>query len=330
MVTRRRFVVASAAAPLVAPLALRAQQTSGPPRIGFLPLGSPANAYDRSQVDAFRQGLRDAGLIENQNVAVEIVWVSQESDYARATAELVQHGVRILVPAGTSASVAAKRHAGTLPIVFVTVGDPVGIGLAENLSRPGGNATGFSDVLLDLSPKYVGLALELDQAQGVVNYLWHTDWANGQHRFQATARATQASGLKLRSRGIRDLGEVGEAMTALRKEGALTVIIQPSPFTYRNRSEVIEAATRRGLATIFAWPTAAREGAVVAYGPDYADLYRQAASYVDRILKGARPSELPVQQPTKFELVINMKSARALGLAVPQSLQLRADEIVQS
>jgi putative ABC transport system substrate-binding protein len=179
-----------------------------------------------------------------------------------------------------------------------------------------------------LSAKYVGLALELGAPQAAINYLWYIDWANGLNRFQATARAAEDSGLNLRSRGIRDVGEADEALTALQKEGAPTVIIQPSPFTYRNRRELIDAATRRGLATIFAWPTAAREGAVIGYGPDYADLYRLAASYVDRILRGARPGELPIQQPKKFELVVNLKTARALGMTVPQSLLLQADEIV--
>ena len=330
MITRRRVVITFLAGTLAGPLVSLAQQQAGNPvRIGFLPLGSSSNAYDRSQVEAFRQGLRDAGLVENQHFAIDTVWVSNEGGYAQAANELVQRGAKILVPAGTSASLAAKRQTSTIPIVFITVGDPVGVGLAESLSRPGGNATGFSDVLLDLSGKYVGLAIELGDAQATVNYLWYTEWANAQHRFQATLRAAQSSGVKLRSRGIGDIGEANGVMIALKKDGALVLVIQPSPFTYRRRNELIDAAMNQGLATIFAWPAAAREGALIAYGPDYADLYRRAASYVDRILKGAKPGDLPIQQPTKFELVINLKTAKALGLTIPQSLLLRADEVVQ-
>jgi putative tryptophan/tyrosine transport system substrate-binding protein len=328
MVTRRR-VVGYVAGTLAAPLVSFAQQPNTPVRIGFLPLGLPSNAYDRSQVEAFRQGLRDAGLVENRHVAIDIVWVSNESGYPQAANELVQRGAKILVPAGTSASVAAKRQTSTIPIVFITVGDPVGIGLAESLSRPGANATGFSDVLLDLSGKYVGLATELGEPQATVNYLWYTEWANGQHRFQATVRAAQSSGVKLRSRGIGGIAEANDTMAAMRKDGALILIVQPSPFTYRHRTQLIDSAMNHGLGTIFAWPAAAREGALIAYGPDYADLYRQAASYVDRILKGAKPGDLPVQQPTKFELVINLKTAKTLGLAIPQSVVLRADDVIQ-
>jgi len=150
-ITRRRVVITFAAGTLAAPLVSFAQQqANNPVRIGFLPLGLPSNAYDQSQVEAFRQGLRDAGLVENRHFSIDIVWVTNEGGYAQAVNELVQRGAKILVPAGTSASVAAKRQTSTIPIVFITVGDPVGIGLAETLSRPGGNATGFSDVLWTL------------------------------------------------------------------------------------------------------------------------------------------------------------------------------------
>jgi putative ABC transport system substrate-binding protein len=280
-------------------------------------------------VDAFRQGLRESGLIEHRHVELEVAWITSEEDYPRAVSDLVQRGARLLVPCGTSASLAAKRHGSTIPVLFISVGNPVGIGLVESLSRPGGNATGFSDVLADLSGKYVQFARELGNPQAPIHYLWHTAWADGQYRLQATERAAQSAGVKLRPRGIADVAEVNDALAAMKKAKAVSVIVQPSPFTFRQRDRIIEAALRHGLPTVFAFPPAAREGALMAYGPDYADLYRRAGASVDRILKGAKPADLPVEEPTKFELVVNAKTAKALRFTIPQSLFLQGAEIIQ-
>jgi len=329
MITRRRAAIVLGMGSLAASLGSFAQALSqGVTRIGVLPLGSRTSLYDVALVDAFRQGLRQVGLIENRNVAIDVVWVANESEYPKAVNELLQRGAKVLVPAGTSASVATKRQTSTVPIVFTTVGDPVGVGLVENLAHPGGNVTGFSDVLLDLSGKFVELARALGAPGSPVNYLWYTGWANGQKRFQATQAAAQAAGVQLRSRGIGDIAEASEAMVVMKKEGATALIIQPSPFTYLQRLRLLDSATAQGLGTIFAWPVVAREGALMAYGPDYSDLYHRAASYVDRILKGAKPGDLPVEQPTRFELVINLATARILKLSVPESVILRADEVI--
>jgi putative tryptophan/tyrosine transport system substrate-binding protein len=328
-VRRREFVRLLGGAAAAWPLVALAQPVEKSIRIGFLPLGSPTNAYDQSLVEAFRQGLREAGLVENQHVTLDIVWVGSEPEFAQAVSDLVRRGAKLLITAGSSASAAAKHNTSIIPIVFVSVGNPIGIGLVESLSHPGRNATGFSDVLADLSGKYVQFAIELGKPQSAIDYLWYAQWPDGKNRLQATERAAQSSAVELRSRGIGDIAEANDVLVAMKKDGALTLVVQPSPFTYRHRSRIIDSAMSHGLATIFAWPVAAKDGALIAYGPDYAASYHHAASYADRILKGTNPADLPVQEPTKFELAINLKTAKALGLTVPTALLAGAGEVIE-
>ena len=316
-------------ASLALPVPNAQPQGNGPPLVGFLPLGSPSSAYDRSLVDAFRQGLREAGVVENRDVVIEVVWTtSDDLDVSRAVVSLVQRGVKLLIPVGTTASMAVKRKAPTTPILFVSVGNPLGIGLVSSLARPGGIVTGFGDFLADLGSKYVQFATEVGKPSAPVHYLWYADWVDGHYRFEKTAQAAQALGVKLHARAIRDIGEVDDAMAGIRKAGATVVIVQPSPFTFRERDRLIESATAHSLATIFAFRDAARAGALIVYGPDYADLNRRAAGYLARILKGVKPGDLPVEQPTKFELLVNRKTARALNVSIPPSLLLGADQIL--
>jgi putative tryptophan/tyrosine transport system substrate-binding protein len=325
-VNRREFItlIGGAAA---WPLAARAQQHNGPVRLGFLPIGSPSNAYDNSLVDAFQQGLRQVGLIENRDIVLDVVWVGDDPD--QTVSEELRRGAKLLITCGSSVSVAAKRQTSTIPIVFLHVGDPMAMGLIESLSRPGHNATGFSDILAELSGKFVDLARELSKPEATVGYLWHTSWPDGRNRYQLTEQAALTAGLKLQSRGIAEIAEIGDAIAAMKQSRVSTLIVQPSPFTYQQREQIIDAATNNLLATILAWPVAAREGALIGYGPNYLHMYRRAPFYVDRILKGTKPADLPVEQPTKVEFLINLRTAKVLGLEVPLALLIRADELIE-
>jgi putative tryptophan/tyrosine transport system substrate-binding protein len=324
----RVAVVVTLVVALCVAASVDAQQTPRLPHVGLLPLGSASSAYDQSLIEAFRQGLRDAGLVENRDLTLEVVWTKDEMEVPPAVLALKQRGASVLVPVGTTASMAVRRHASTTPILFISVGNPLGIGLVSSLSHPGGNITGFSDFLADLAGKYVQFALEFGSAQTTVHYLWHSDWTDGQYRKQLTEQAAQAMKVKVNARGIERISEVDEAFTTMKKAGASIVIVQPSPFTFRERGRIVEAATKQGLGTIFAFRPAAASGALLTYGPDYADLHRRAAAYLSRILKGTKPGDLPVEQPTKFELLVNQKTARTLGITVPRSVVLQADQVI--
>ena len=326
---RREFITLIGGAAAVWALGASAALAQTPIKIGVLPFGSPSNAYDQSLVDAFRSGLRQAGLIEGRDIVLEIVWTSgSDADTDKAVADLIGRGAALLVPTGSTASVATKRHTSTIPIVFVSVGNPVAMGLVENLAHPGGNATGFSDIFSDLSAKLVELAKTVSK-QDTIDYLWHTAWPDGKNRLQATEQATQSAGLKLRARGIAESAEIDQAIAALKRDGATTIIVQPSPFTYRERSHIVGTASDNGLGTIFGFPAAARDGALMAYGPDYLHMNQRAPLYVSQILKGTKPADLPVELPAKINLLVNLKTAKRLGIEVPLSLLIRADELIE-
>jgi ABC-type uncharacterized transport system substrate-binding protein len=326
---RRNFILGIAGSAAAWPVGASAQLANRPIRIGLLPFGSPSNAYDQSLVDAFRSGLQQAGLIEGRDIVLDIVWTTgSDADTDKAVAELIRRGAALLVPTGSTASVAAKRHTSTIPIVFISVGNPVAMGLAENLAHPGGNATGFSDIFSDLSAKLVEFGKAVNK-QDLIGYLWHTAWPDGKNRFQATEQAAQSVGAKLRIQGIAESAEIDQGITALKLDGAATIIVQPSPFTYRERGHIVGTASDNGLATIFGFPAAARDGALMAYGPDYLQMNQRAPFYVSEIIKGTKPADLPVQLPARINLVVNLKAAKRLGVEVPLPLLIRADELIE-
>jgi len=322
---RRRDFITLLSTAAAWPLAARAQQH--PVRLGFLPIGSPSNSYDKSLVKAFQQGLRRVGLIENRDIVIDVVWTKDHPD--QAVTEALQQGAKLLIPCGSSAAAAAKRQTSTIPIIFLNVGDPIAIGLVESLARPGQNATGFSDILAELSGKLVDVARELIKPHRIIHYLWHTAWPDGQNRYQATEQAVRSAGMQLQSKGITEMSELDAAVASIRMSGSPAFIVQPSPFTYGHRGAIIASAQKNGLGTIFGFPAAAREGALAAYGPDYVHMYSRAPLYVDRILRGAKPADLPVEGPSKVELLVNLQTAKALFIEVPMSLLVRADELFE-
>jgi putative ABC transport system substrate-binding protein len=324
---RREFIALLGGAAAAWPLAARAQNGKAPVRLGFVPLGSPSNAYDRSLVEAFQQGLSRVGLVENRDIILDVAWASGDPD--QAVKDVLRRGAELLIPCGSSAAVAAKRQTSTIPIIFLSVGDPIAMGLVASLPSPGHNATGFSDILADLSGKLVDLSKEFSKPGTAVEYLWHTAWPDGENRYRATEQAVQEAGMKLRSNGIVNIGELDDALMTIKRSGATTLIVQPSPFTYGQRGRIIASAMKHGLGTIFAFPVAAKEGSLLAYGPDYLHMYRRAPFYVDRVLKGTSPADLPVEQPAKVELLVNLQSAKTLGIEVPLSLLIRADELLE-
>jgi putative ABC transport system substrate-binding protein len=325
---RREFITGLGGLVAVGSLAANAQRAK-PTRIGLLPFGSPSNTDDQSLVDAFRTGLRQAGLIEGRDMLLDIVWTSgSDADTDKAVADLIQRGAEMLVPTGSTASVAAKRHTSTIPIVFISVGNPVAMGLVENLAHPGSNATGFSDIFSELSAKLVELSNALNKSD-TIDYLWHTAWPDGKNRFRSTQQAAQSVSLNLRAHGIAESAEIEQAVGAMKHDGATTIIVQPSPFTYRERARIVDSASQNGLATIFGFPAAARDGALIAYGPDYLRMNQRAPFYVKQILNGTKPADLPVELPTKINLLVNLKAAKAFGIEVPLSLPIRADELIE-
>jgi putative ABC transport system substrate-binding protein len=325
---RREFLGLFGATAVVAcPSHVRAQQPKVPIRIGMLPLGSPSSPYDQALVNAFREGLHKVGLAENRDIILDVVWTG--GDPAQAVVQLIGRGAEVLVPCGSSASVAVKRQTSTIPIVFLSVGNPVGMGLADSLPHPGQNATGFADLLADLGSKLVDFAREINRPREIVDYLWHSDWPDGLNRYEGTVMAAKAAGVKLQSKAITDASAIEPAIEALKDGGARALIVQPSPFTYRYRTQILASATQHRLGTIWGFPPAAREGGMVAYGPDYMHMYRKAPLYVERVIKGTKPADLPVELPSKVELLVNLKTAKLIGFEVPLSLLIRADELIE-
>jgi len=323
----RLSVVVLALGLLVAPLAVEALQAAGTPRVGLLLSGSPAEADPLAA--AFREGLRARGYVEGQNVVLVPRFADSVQRLPDLVAELVRSNVEVIVTQGTPAAQAARRATTTIPIVMATSGDPVAAGLVASLARPGANVTGNSI----LGPDLVGKRLELlkEVVPGISRVAVLLNPTNPLHalHMRELGAAAKALGVTLQPLEARSPDDLERVFGTAAGGRAGAVLVFGDPVLTAHRARMATVAAKHRLPTIYELSGFAEAGGLINYGPNLHELFRVAAGYVDRILKGARPADLPVQQPTTFELVINLKTARSLGLTIPQSLLLRADHVIE-
>ncbi|MGH2361295.1 MAG: ABC transporter substrate-binding protein [bacterium] len=304
-----------------------AEQPAQPRHIGILAvISSP----ESKEAQAFRQGLRDAGYAEGRDVVIE--WRSASGNYARVpalAADLVQRKVDVIVVESTPAALAVKRATSTIPVVLAVVADPVESGLVANLAHPGGNITGLSGMGVELNAKRLQLLKETIPRLTRVAVLrnpaspWHTKVVED---LKAVAPSLS---IELSVVGVRTLEEIGPAFSAVRRAHAQALYVIGDGFLLAHRAMLVKLASKDQLPSIYFARHFADAGGLMSYGPNLGDLWRRSAGYVDKILKGAKPGDLPIEQPTQFELVVNLKTAKALGITIPQSILLRADEVIR-
>jgi putative ABC transport system substrate-binding protein len=306
-----------------------AQQAKKVPRIGYLsPLSSSRDATRRA---GFQLGLRELGYTEGHNIVVEYRFAEGQLErLSELAAELVRLKVEILIAGGGSlVARAAKNAAGTIPVVMTNSEDPVADGLVVSLARPGGNVTGLTALLPDLAGKRLELLRETFPKITRVAVLWNSAVPEKAIEFKETQDAAKAFGIRLQSLEVKNPSDVEGAFEVASKERAGAIITLPDPLTNTLGSRIVELTAKMRLPTMFTQTPPVEAGGLMSYGPSYGDLFRRAATYVDKILKGAKPADLPVEQPTKFELVINLKTAKQLGLTIPQSVLYRADKVIR-
>jgi len=295
-------------------------------RIGFLETGSPRPHH----WEAFSQRLRELGYVEGQTIAFEPRYAYGKAERLPGlAAELVGLRVDVIVTAATAAALAVKHATTTIPIVMATGGDPVGAGLVASLARPGGNVTGLTTLSAELSGKRLELLRGVVPGVSRLAILWDQASALDRLTLKETEVAARSLGVALQSVGVRGPTEFDAAFSAMTKERAGALIVATSPMFYAERKRLMELVVKHRLPTVFAFKEWLDAGGLMSYGPSRPDLFRRAATYVDKILKGTKASDLPVEQPTTFELVVNLRAAKALDLTIPQSVLLRADKVIQ-
>ena len=325
---RRELVKWGASAAVAWPLIARAQQKPMPV-IGYLASSSPGPSAPN--VDAFRQGLSDTGYVEGRNVAIEYRWAEGRYDRLPALAAgLVARNVDLIVASGsTPSALAAKNATSTIPIVFTGVSDPVGAGLVASLARPGGNVTGFGVFFAELLAKRLELLSELVPRAGVIALLVNPSNPDADSMIRDAREAARLKGVQLPILKAGSEGEIDGSFASLAQSHADALIVGDDPFFGSRLEQLVALASRHVVPAIYWRREFAASGGLITYGPSLTANYREAGIYGGKILKGAKPDDLPVQQPTTFKLVINLKTAKMLGLTVPQSLLARADEVIE-
>jgi putative tryptophan/tyrosine transport system substrate-binding protein len=327
---RRDFIKVIAVSAAAWPLAARAQQTGAMRRIGVLMPLAANDPEAQGRIAAFVQGLQQWGWTDGGNVRIETRWTSGNADDTRKhAAELVALAPNVILATGSAAVAALQQATRIVPIVFVQIADPVGSGLVESLARPGGNATGFTLFEYGLSGKWLELLKEIEPRVTRAAVLRDTSIPGGTGQLGAIQSVAQSSGVELRPIGVSDVGEIERAIAAFARSPNGGLIVTASVVANVHRDLLIKLAARHRLPAVYSDRVFVTGGGLISYGPDRADQYRRAAAYVDRILKGEKPADLPVQAPTKYELAINLKTAKALGLEIPPQLLARADEVIE-
>ena len=328
---RRDFIALTGGAAALAPLAALAQQADRMRRIGVLMGTAADDPESQARTAAFAQGLAQLGWADGRNVRIDIRWATTNSDdIRRHAAELAALAPDVILAATGTATIAPLLQATrTVPIVFVLVIDPVGAGFVASLAQPGGNATGFTLFEYGMSGKWLELLKEIAPRVTRAAVLRDPAIVSGIGQLATVQAVAPSLGMELSPVDVRDAPEIERALTAFARPGNGGLIVTASPLATRHRDLIITLAARYKLPAVYAGRWFVTDGGLLSYGPDYVDQYRRAAGYVDRILKGEKPADMPVQAPTKYELVINLKTAKALGLDVPANLLARAAEVIE-
>ena len=323
---RRQFIVFVGGA-IVWPLAGRAQQSGKIPRIGYFSLGS-LSAY-ASSVDALRAGLKEVGYVDGSNLIIEFRWADSPDELPRLVAELVAMNVDVIFANASTYVEPARQATSKIPIVFAAHADPVGLGHVKSLSRPGGNITGMSMLLTELSAKELELLKEAIPQAMRIGVLWNPTTPSHPRAIQAVEAAGSRLGVQLVMVAARTIDDFASAFVQMNRERVDAFLVIASPLTFFGRAPLAQVALEHQLPGIFGFKTNVQAGGLMSYGADPLDLYRRAGVYIGKILKGANPADLPVEQASKYELVINLKTAKALGITIPATLLDRADEVIE-
>jgi putative ABC transport system substrate-binding protein len=330
-VKRREFITLLGGAALASPVAARAQQPGRMRRVGVLMGVAESDPEGQARIAAFRQGLSDLGWADSRNLRIEYRWAAGDADRIRAyAAELVALAPDVLVGNGAPVLTALRDATRSIPIVFVLVNDPVGQGFIANLARPGGNITGFSFLEYSMVGKSLEMLRQLAPNVHRVAIMFNPATAPHYTVFlRSFETVPPPSPLEIKATPVGTEADIEQAVAKLAKEPGSGLLVPPDTFTVVHRDLVISSAAQHRVPAIFTYRQFVREGALISYGPETTDIFQRSASYVDRILKGANPGDLPAQAPTKFELAINVRTARTLGLDVPPTLLALADEVIE-